>query len=441
MSLARFSTACPPITECPEPPKSLCGGEGGPGCTSKDQCGPNQDCVDGQCVNIPPGDLCNNTYLEYRIGDMSPSNGTADIIVPSPSNGLVMAQLAVKGTCGDSNKSFSLSMLRARFVYETNVVLTNLKLIKDLDNNGVESGGDITVATVSALDDKYAEFAIDEAQRVLATGADHHFLIVADAVYAVASVPAETTFLANIEGKASFIANDANGNMTNILDQSIDFAEFMFEPSSGAFIFTKGPKEPAEPAAKDLNENAIPIMHIRAKSLDGDNQIRSIEVERTGSSIGFGEGIESVSIWEDTNVDGIGDSLLVTSGTLTELVESYLFDGINNNPSFQFADKQERYYVVMVSFNLKADTTAQLQIPRLGVKLVNNKTIIELPIQSRSYQCSQPYCYEKKTPECTCSVVADGNEPATPWSGIILLFAALGLAGFGLRSRRRDHSV
>ncbi|HOW50740.1 MAG TPA: hypothetical protein PLV42_01710 [bacterium] len=445
--MARFSSSCPPITECPEPPKELCGGsctDCGPSCTKKEDCGANQDCVEGKCVDVPPGDLCTGTYLEYRAGDMSPSNGTAKIIVPAPSTGLALAQLAVKGTCNDgNNKSFSLDMIRARFELDTNVVLSNIRLIKDNDNSGTESTGDAVVSTLASLDAGYGEFAIDAAQRVLAIGADHNFLITADAAYAVATVPSETTFSANIEGKAAFIANDAGGSITNILDEKVEFATFMFEPSEGYFIFTKGPKEPAEPAANTLNKAATAVMHVRTKSLDGDNKIRSIKIDRMGSSTVFGEGMESVSIWEDTNVDGVGDTLLVTSGTVAEAIETYTFENLDANAGFQFSDKQERYYVINVAFKLEEGMTAQVQIPRLGVKLVDStKKIIELPIQSRSYQCTAPFCEGGDGGGgCSCSIVTANDEPNGPWAGIVLLFAALGFAGFGLRSRRRDHSV
>lgn len=445
----RFSNSCPPITDCPEPPKALCYGEGG--CTTDEQCGdPCKRCDNGTCVEdktLPDcggggGELCSGTRIDYRAGDMSPSNGTAKIIVPAPATGLTMAQLAVNATCAGTNKNFSLEMVRVKFDYETGVALSNLKLIKDNDNNGVESSGDTTIATTAALAQGYAEFAINTADRTMAANADNNLLIVADAAYNGATVPSETTFQAIIEGDAAFVAKDAAGGIANILDEELNFATFMFEPSVGYFIFTKGPKEPAEPAHNMLNRSN-PVMHIRAKSLDGDNQIKSIRIERLGESTVFGEGIEAISIFEDTNGDGVGDGMpIATAGDFGTPVEEYMFDNLNLRPEFTFSDKQERYYVVNVTFQLEQGMTGQIQIPRLGVKLADtSKKIIELPIQSRSYQCVSPFCYEGKTETCACSFVADENEPTPPWAGIVLLMAALGLAGMGLRSRRRDHSV
>jgi len=161
----------------------------------------------------------------------------------------------------------------------------------------------------------------------------------------------------------------------------------------------------------------------------------------TGSTF-FGEGMESITILEDTNADGAGDTLIVTSGTLAEPTDAYLFENLDAISQFQFSDKQERYYTVNVTFKLESGMTAQIQIPSKGVKLTDTaKKVIELPIQSRSYQCVNPFCEggDGKKP-CSCSVVA-GDEPDRPWEGIALLLAALVLAGSALRLRRRQHSL
>lgn len=47
----RLDQACPAIETCPVPSKSLCGGDTAAECTTKEECGPGQECVDGSCVN------------------------------------------------------------------------------------------------------------------------------------------------------------------------------------------------------------------------------------------------------------------------------------------------------------------------------------------------------------------------------------------------------
>jgi len=437
----RLSDSCPPITECPEPPKALCGGEGGGAeCTTKEQCGPSQDCIDGHCVDVTPTDICSATNVQYRVGDMSPSNGDAKIIVPSPSSGLVVAQLAITGTCGDSGeKSFHLDMIRPKFEFDTGVTLTNLRLVKDKNNNGIEDEGDTTVATVATLANTYAQFAISSSERTLAANTEHNFLVIADAVYTGATIGYNTTFRAVIEGSAAFVSPSTES--VTFGNNRLEFATFMFEPSSGYFIFTKGPKEPPEPPFNQLNQSN-PVMHIRAKSLDGENQIRSIEIHVTSVSTLFGEGMQAIDIFEDTNGDGIGDILAATSGTFSEPTDVFLFENLNALPAFQFSNKQERYYAINVTFKLAEGMTAQIQIPAKGVKLVDStKKVIELPIQSRTYQCVNPFCEGGTDGGCSCSLVTSDDDTTSRHIALLGLNSLILLLLLYRRLQRRKHAL
>lgn len=439
----RISNSCPPITECPEPPKASCGGEGGipPSCTEDKDCNdPCKRCDNGSCVAIPDcggGDLCSGAQIEYRAGDMSPSNGDAKIIIPASSQNLVVAQLMVKGTCAGDNKNFSLDMVRMKFETETGVILSNLRLVKDKDNNGAQSEGDVVVGTLSGLTAGYADFVVTQGERLLPANSDNNLLVLADTAYSGQTVPSNTTFRAVVEGKATFVITETGGaEVTNILDQKVEFATFMFEPSTGYFVFTKGPKEIPEPAHNQLNKSN-PVLHIRAKSLDGDNQLRSIRIKTVGDSVDFGQGMQAITIWEDADGDGVGDTLLATSGTFSEPTSDYSFTDLETKAAFQFSDKQERYYTINITFSLEAEMTAQIEIPNLGVKLVDGaKKIIELPIRSRSYQCTEPFCYAPPSKGCSCAFVDIGGEDDGVLLTALMVVLSLGLF-FGLRRGRK----
>ncbi|HNT28725.1 MAG TPA: hypothetical protein PKH10_11185, partial [bacterium] len=194
-----------------------------------------------------------------------------------------------------------------------------------------------------------------------------------------------------------------------------------------------------EPAHNQLNKSN-PVLHIRAKSLDGDNQLRSIRVKTVGDSVDFGAGMQAITIWEDANGDGVGDTLLVTSGTFSEPTNDYSFDDLQSGAAFQFADKQERYYTINITFNLESAMTAQIEIPNLGVKLMDSaKKILELPIRSRSYQCAEPFCYAPPSKGCSCAFVDIGDEDDGVLLTALMVVISLGLF-FGLRRGNRKAS-
>ncbi len=438
----RISDSCPPITECPEPPKSLCGGEssGSSGCTSKEQCGPNQDCIDGKCVDISTGEVCATANVQYRIGDLSPSNGASRIIIPSPSTNLVVAQIALNGTCSDGvPKGFHLDMFRPRFNFETGVALTNLRLVKDTNNNGAVDDGEPVISSVAALDtNKYARFVIASDQRFFVTNTDHNLLVVTDAAYTAASIPMNAEFWMSVEGSISFVT--PSDESVTLSDTPLTFNKFMFEPSTGYFIFTKA-TEPAEPPYNQINKSNT-IFHIRAKSLDGENQIRDIDIRTVGDSTFFGEGMQAIDIYEDSNGDGIGDTLAATSGTFSTPTDTYTFE-VGSNPYFTFSNQQQRYYTIAVTFSLESGMTAQVQIPSKGVRLNDTtKKVIELPIQSRAYQCVNPFCEGGSSGGggCSCALVADNEEKETTVVTFVVSVAAV-LALFLRHLRRRQHSL
>jgi len=428
---ARLDQSCVSTATCPEPSKALCGGDSTAGCTSKDQCAPGQNCVEGQCVEDTSA-LTNGAQIEFAPGKNSPVAEGA-IIIPASSTGVLLGQFTVNGKTsgGETDKVYQFKELKLKIVSDdANVQLSNLKLIHDADGSGLQNGDEAVVATAASVSAGQAVFTIAADKRAFAANTLQYFIVTTDTGYGAAEITTKPVFNGAIEGAISFLFADASGDLTATGDK-IDFASYMLEPTADYFIFTRGAHDPSVPAPTEMNKD-IAVLHIRLKSLDEDNALRSLEFKTTASSVRFGQGIKGISLWDDADGNGSADTLLFASEALSGGSESYTFAGTESK--LAVTKGVERHLVVKLSLSLAKKETAQIEIQRTGIQLTTTKNIIELPLVSKAFTFDCPEgdvaCEnavgggDEEDSGCGCSVVPVEQHLS---DAIIALFALLGL--------------
>ena len=167
-----------------------------------------------------------------------------------------------------------------------------MQLVYDKNGNGLLDEGENVVAE-SAVNAKTATFALKAEYANYPVNELHHFIIVSDVSYQTPeSVPVNTSFSFYVENIEAFKFSNVS-SMTSEMDrQPLQFAEFSFEPTTEAFVFTKGGTEPAIPSLSKINKNPVAVIQIRAKSIASGNALKKFTVKTTSKSVKFKEGIK-----------------------------------------------------------------------------------------------------------------------------------------------------
>ncbi len=426
---------CPSPAECPEPTKAECGGEAqnATECQNDEECGDGKKCDNGNCV-VDTGSFASNTAVEFALGKNSPANGSS-IYVPAPSSGLIVGQFTLKAISpGNSGKVFSFDDVKVKFTLSTpQIQLGGLTLVRDLNGNGVRDPEDTVLATAAGLSAGYADFVIPINSRAFPVNTLHYFLVVVDAAFSGPTIPANASFKGEIENSVSLIVSDA-GTPT-VKENTVPFASFAFDPSQGAFIFTKGPNDPSVRAPADM-KSAMPLLQIRAVSPGQANTIERITVKTATGSVRYGEGIAKLTLWADTDGNGTGDAPITSMPAYEpgdSSVEFVLPGGL------ALAAGETKYLVLNGELSLSGTEKAILEVPKSGVDLGTTATIVELPVRSREFTvvcdvtdvtCNGTNGGDDEVTEedtaCGCSVV--GDTASGPYGAALILMAALLLA-------------
>ena len=380
---------CPAIAECELPPKAQCGGvriDNENYCSSDKDCKDGKKCVDNECVLDSNADLASNSEISYDIGTNSPDSGTASIIVPSPSNALVLGQFYLLSE-GSTGKYYNLNEAKFKLNKDNDVIAKNFKLYKDNNGDGKVDEGDTLISEAEDIKNSYyIEFAItDAANRLTASGIKNYFLVTADA--SLNEGGRNGKFTLQIENNGAFSIKDSGE--VKIKGSKVDFASFRFEPTEG-FVFTKGEQDPKVPSYKQFN-GEHEMLQVRTKSIGTTDAISSIKVKVSSSYAKFGEGIKSISVIVDNDKNGIdsaGDTLIkkVTEFTSATTVT---IDGLKD--LLNYGANEEKYLIFKVEFKMNVGEKAKIQIPANGVKISSGNEIVELPVNSKefAYECDK----------------------------------------------------
>ncbi len=415
----RLAEVCPPITECPEPPKEECGGVGGPQCENNEDCGDGEQCVDGQCV-AAKADLTTDAEIVYDEGLNSPKSEGSTIIIPNPSSDLVVGQFTLMAE-GDPERSFEfhgVNLVVTRS--ETSSELTNLRLVHDVGGSGTVEDGDKTLATLERPSAGNANMIItNQSDRYFKAGTLHYFLVVLDAEHP-GEVTSNVRFNIEISEPGAFHISD--GGTPQVKGSRIVFSPFQFEPDNG-FIVTKGLNDPEVPPI-DKMRGMVPVLQIRTKSMQGGDTLNSVAARTTQSSVRFGEGIGRAVLYLDVDNDGrvsASDRELAVADS----IEGGYFHFRNLNLSYDKGD--EKHLIIALDLNLNDGETAQITIPGGRVNVTGDSSIVGLPVTSKEfkYECQpgDPRCEtDGGSDGCSCSVI---SVPENHISGLLFLLALL----------------
>ncbi|HNW81393.1 MAG TPA: hypothetical protein PKG52_00725 [bacterium] len=404
---------CPAITTCNLPPKSECGGVagGGKACEDKGDCEDGQICVDRQCVDdTASGDLTDGAEITFGAGPNSPDPDTT-MVIPSPKSNIVAGQFYLYSE-GNKGKFYNFSGLIAKFTFDSDVSVSNLRLIVDGNGNGRLDSDEKELAKINSLSNQnYAEFNImNIADRLIPAGQKTYFLIVADASTNITSGRGGS-FVSQIEN-AEAIRIEDNGT-AKVTGTGVKFATFRFEPSKG-FIFTKGENDPNVPVFSMIN-NDNAILQVRTKSMEGGDAIKSIPVKAPVGFVKFGEGIKSVTLLLDNDKDGMHSSSDTVIQKITTFDSPSTVTFSNLDSVLTYSAGEEKYLLFKCEFAMKDGEKAKIQIPRITI--TTEKEIAELPVSSKEidYVCdkSDPNaCTDtdiKKDDGCSITTVEDSS--------------------------------
>ncbi|RLB09125.1 MAG: hypothetical protein DRG27_04835, partial [Deltaproteobacteria bacterium] len=377
-----FDSSCPSIPDCPEPEKADCLGEDTTTCETDKDCTGGFKCVDGFCKEPEGGgdeNLVTNSELTYDRGKGSPDKANIGII-PTPSVDLVLARFSLYDTASGTG-DFSFNSITLSVQKDSAIKMTNIKLYYDKNSNGLLDADDPEVSSLDEVTTQSMPLAIAKNSRILKANSLHNFIVKGNAEY-VGRVTSNNKLQISINSPEAIQASD-KGTLTVKNSGNVQLASWKFEPEKG-FIVTIGEKDPAVPGPKEIN-NTIPMMQIRMKSMEGGSTLTEITVKTTQASKKFGEGINRLSLIDDSNGNGVLDPGEQELGRCTFDATTTIcaFDALN----LTFANEGDQKYLLFVAtLKLGSDETAQISIPTNKVILKNRSTpIYTLPVSSKLF--------------------------------------------------------
>ena len=414
---------CPSPALCENPDLTPCGGYGdGGGCEKNDDCGAGKICKDGSCI-VDEASFATSAKISVAEGKNSPVSSSA-IIVPAPTNNLVMGQFSVIASAEEKEKNFTFdSVITSLYIKDPDTIINNVRLVYDKNGNGLFDEGENVVSETN-VSTKTATFALKADYANYPVNELHHFIIVSDVSYKTPeSVPVNTAFSFYVENIEAFKFSNVK-NMTSEIDkQPLQFAEFSLEPTTESFVFTKGGTEPAIPSLSKINKDPVAVIQIRAKSIASPNSLKKFTVKTTSKSVKFKEGIKKLSLYLDTDKNASYEN--------EQLIASVVPEEIGNSVEFvldtplSFAANEEKTLLLVADFNIPKDQMAQVEITKSKFKLESDMEVIGLPIESKkfTYKCEEGdyTCLDGDDDGGSCAVTAidDSN------TGLAVLLAAL----------------
>ena len=402
---------------------SDCGGVGAAACTKKEDCQEGYICdtESGACIEDPSMVKCQNSEITASIGKNSPNSEV--IFIGNPQTGLVIGQLELAGT--GENCYLNLNSIKLKIdVKDSNIALSNIKMFKDNNSNGVVDAEDTLLSTVEGVSSGYASFSASNPENRLWGNRKNNILFTLDASYKEgATIQNSATFTASIEKEGGVLLSD--GGTPAIEGLPIDFSTFQFEPAEG-FIVTKGPHDPEVPAKSEMNKFQD-VLQIRVTAKGADETIKKMTIKvPKNNMVSFGNGIKKLAVYEDTDNDGKGD---------TELASTTSFDGTQKHQftlSLDIPKDTDKYLTIKAEPSLSDGETFQIQVSAISV---NSLDVLGLPVDSRPYEYKCDPNLEDCGGDGGCSIVAAEETDNTALFALAAA-AMLLLSALALRMRK-----
>lgn len=403
---------------------SQCGGKGVPGCDTDEECGKFEICdpTEKICIQDPKVVECEDSVVSASIGKNSP---VSDTIFIAPQEGLVMGQVALSEESG-GGCYFTMSQLVLKVkVNEKNIQLSNFKLVHDANKNGfydpeakVEKGDspDSIIASTDTLKDGYATFTVSGTSGRFFADEINNLLLIVDAGYKEGeTISRNATFMPSIENQGILI-RDAGA--AKIKDLPLEFSTFQFGPPD-SFIVTRGLNDPAVPDKKDMN-GTRDILQFKVTSKTTEDKITSLKVKiGKADMVKFGSGLKNISIWEDTDNDGKGDTEIAKAST----ADSALMHNFKNL-AFNTGAEQDKFLTIRAAVNLKDGEYFQLEVAGVGIE--SGRDVLGLPVKSKEYRyVCDPLLEDCGGDDgCALTAVSPDNGNGVAWLIFSVLMAA-----------------
>ncbi len=422
----RLGTCIQPAL-CPEPDLVNCGGVSK--CVEH-ECDENKPCAPGYVCDTDTdsqysendykckpdkNQTCANATITYEKGGNSPDNEAQPIIVPAGAQNILLGQFRVRSENCDQAKFYNFVSLFVKIdKKDIHVTVDDLKLVYDRNANGVFDSDEEVVGTVASVSGNVA-YIILAKEKYRFSGKDwHYFILLGTPGYTTQQVPNSATFNLLIENKSSFSFTDAG--VPYVDGDPLPFASFQIEPTSNYFIVTKGMNDPKVPSADQLRQD-IPMLQLRTKAMDAANKIMRITVSAVDGHVNFGgkNGIQAVSLYLDTNGDGLPDGEPIARATSFEDPTMVTFEGDMLSSILDYDTGEEIFLIVncdlrKVPMETLSTVGAKIMVRKGGVVVQNTTKRVEgLPVYSKVFNTSIPST-DTDTPSssdgCGCSVIS-----------------------------------
>jgi len=424
----RIGTCIEPAL-CPEPEKSMCGGIN-LACGEK-ECDDNKPCPEGYVcdTNTDPqysqndftckpdkSQTCSNAKVSFAIGGNSPENGGQPIILPTGSQDVLLAQFRINAENCVNTKFYNFVSVHIKIdKKDSKVAVEDLKLVYDRNANGIMDAGEEVVGTPKSFTGNVAYFTLDKSKYRFTGSEWHYFIVLGTVGYTLSQIPNGAIFNLLIESKASFTFEDAG--VPYVDGDPIPFASFQIEPTVNYFIVTKGMNDPKVPSADQLRRD-IPILQLRTKAIDAANKIRRISISAADGHVVFGgkDGIKSLSLYLDTNGDGLPDGDPIAKATSFDDPTMVTFEGETIESVLDYDAGEEIFLVV----NADLSNVPEAALSSLGVQLTvkrgavnirdTTKKVEGLPVSSKVFNTSIPCTTDcdvvtPKSDGCGCAII------------------------------------
>ena len=380
-------------------------------CSSDSDCPEATTCISEICT-MAKEKVVEYATINIAAGENSPSSGGSDrIFVTHPANDLVLGQLAIQTYSGEGeNKFYFVKEISSDIsVYPTPLKFENFKLVYDANGNGIADPSEKVVAT-GEITGYTVKFKIEQNLTAYKVNQPTNFLIIgsfstenkmSDLAQFNASVRTDYIKTKTYLGEGAIAATPA-----------VKFSYFSFEPEEGYFLFSSGNRFPSAPKWQEINKEHE-IMHIKLKALDGANELNALKINLYGSAVAFGNGVNKISLYIDSNNDGKGDTIISELSDFTELKQSAYFQIPAGKISL--GEGNETYLTVKADLNFYKDQNTYFYITENDVILKTKQKIAGTPVKTENFK----YSCKEDDPECRLKPEEEKEEGD---SGCSLLF-------------------
>lgn len=385
-------------------------------CSSAADCSEGMDCSNENTCIMNKSKFTDYIAITLFIGENSPNTrGTGSakrIFIQNPANDLVLGQVDVSASGGQDGKLYIIKDMTADMtIYPSSKIsCENFRLVYDKNGNGNADPGEPTVSEGS-FESNTVKYQFNQKEASYPVNTKSNFLMIASCSVSDPVTDENTKISATV--RDSYItAAGTSGNATYAQIQPLNFPTYTFEPESGYFLFTAGKFFPKAPGWTEMNKTQE-IMHIRAKAIDSANEIKTVGIALNGTVVSFGNGVESIALYLDTNNDGKGDKLI---SEITEFPEPFQTANLTiPSGSLAFNQGEEKHLVISATLNFYSGQTTYFYIGKTSVVLTTNKQVAGPTIQTDtfSYKC------DETEPNCNLKPSEDEGEES---SGCSLVF-------------------